>query len=229
MITSAQAYAAGPDGVVDTSPGSMFQQYIAQQNAAKAQVGPGSALANSLTPAQKYMAANPDVLGHATRTAAAEGIAPGEEFGLRTQQIAGQHFRESGNAEGRSGFGLPLSMVGQPPEIINTPIMTQPYLPPAGPTTPSIPTTPTMNNFGPAPQAGQIPGYSFTSNPAQYANTLGNFGGLLADTSPFYAGQVPTAPGATATQPAGYNIPELARYPNANYNAGAFTPIIYTY
>ena len=223
MVTQAEAYAIDPNtGSVNMD---LFRQYAAQQEASLANMR----ATVQLTPAQQYMQANPDVLGHATRTAAAEGIAPGEEFGLRTQQIAGQHFRESGNAEGRSGFGLPLSMVGQPPEIINTPIMTQPYLPPAGPTTPSIPTTPTMNNFGPAPQAGQIPGYSFTSNPAQYANTLGNFGGLLADTSPFYAGQVPTAPGATATQPAGYNIPELARYPNANYNAGAFTPIIYTY
>ena len=37
MITMEQAYAAGPDGVVDVSPGSVFQQYIAQQNAAAAQ------------------------------------------------------------------------------------------------------------------------------------------------------------------------------------------------
>ena len=62
MITVEQAYAAGPDGKVDVSPGSVFQQFITQQNAAKAQVGPGSALAASLTPEQQYMQANPDVL-----------------------------------------------------------------------------------------------------------------------------------------------------------------------
>ena len=234
MITVEQAYAAGPDGVVDVSPGSVFQQYMAQQNAAAAQVGPGSALANSLTPEQKYMAANPDVLGHATRTAAAEGIAPGADFGLRTQQIAAEHFAGLGQAEGREGFGLPLSTVGQPPPVSTTPINTAPFYsapPSMGNTTPSIPGNPTMPmetmNFS-APLPGQLPGYSFTADPNQYANNLGTFGGLLDDTSPFYAGQVPVTPPPFTPQPGGYNFPELARYPNANYNAGV-TPIIYTY
>ena len=236
MITMQQAYAAGPDGVVDVSPGSIFQQYIAQQNAAAAQVGPGSALANSLTPEQKYMQANPDVLQHAVNTAAAEGIAPGADFGVRTQQIAAEHFAGPGQAEGREGFGLPLSSFGGGQPANTMPVQTSPL--------PVIPVTAPMagfdqtigqdvpmnitgpTNYGPAPLPGQLPGYSFTGNPDFYANALGTMGGLLDDTSAYYAGQVPAAP-ITAVQTGGYNFPELAMYPNANYAAG-ISPFIFT-
>ena len=123
-----------------------------------------------------------------------------------------------------------------------TPVNTVPYLPPPGdlstmpvgpggePYSPQ-PTEPIgsgATNYGTAPLPGQLPGYSFTADPNQYARTLGNFGGLLNDTSPFYAGQVPVAPPAPTGPTGGYNFPELQNYPNANYNAGAF-PIIYTY
>jgi len=231
MITMEQAYAAGPDGVVDVSPGSVFQQYMAQQNAAAAQVGPGSALANSLTPEQKYMAANPDVLGHATRTAAAEGIAPGADFGLRTQQIAAEHFAGLGQAEGREGFGLPLSNFGSTDPVQTEPFPVTTVTAPMtgfdqtiGQDVPMNITRPT--NYGPAPLPGQLPGYSFTGNPDFYANALGTMGGLLDDTSAYYAGQVPAAP-TTSVQTGGYNFPELAMYPNANYAAG-ISPFIFT-
>lgn len=226
-------------GFVDVRPGSLWDQYSKQQEASLANMR----ATTQLSPELKYLQANPDVLGHATRTAAAEGIAPGEDFGLRTQQIAAQHFMNKGAEEGRNGFGLPLSTVGQPPEISTMPIMTAPYNPvPPNPTTPEIPGNPTMpggptmpgmSNYGPAPLPGQLPGYSFTANPNQYANNLGNFGGLLDDTSPFYAGQVPIVPPGgdfSDTQyRGGYSFPELNRYPNANYASGGFTPIIYTY
>ena len=81
-------------------------------------------------------------------------------------------------------------------------------------------------NYGPAPLPGQLPGYSFTANPDFYANSLGTMGGLLDDTSAYYAGQVPAAP-TTAVQTGGYNFPELAMYPNANYAAG-ISPFIFT-
>jgi hypothetical protein len=227
MITVEEAYAAGPDGVVDVSPGSVFRQYMAQQEASLANMR----ATTQLSPELQYMAANPDVLGHATRTAAAEGIAPGADFGARTQQIAAQHFMDFGAEEGRNGFGLPLSTVGQPPPVTTMPINTAPFnpMPPSGgSTTPSISTMPGATMSFSAPLPGQLPGYSFTANPNQYANNLGTFGGLLDDTSPFYAGQVPVTPPPFTPQPSGYNFAELARYPNANYSAGV-TPIIYTY
>lgn len=237
MITVEQAYAAGPDGVVDVSPGSVFQQFIAQQNAAAAQVGPGSALANSLTPEQKYMAAHPDVLGHATRTAAAEGIAPGEEFGLRTQQIAAQHFMNQGAAEGREGFGMPLSGFGGEQPANTMPVQTQPFNPVVVQPDPNQSTGGTGTNTAPnvmpapmnlnAPLPGQLPAYDFVGDVNRYANEIGNFGGLLQNTNPFYAGQVPGPATQATPQTGGYNAPELSMYPNANYAAGAF-PIIFT-
>jgi len=237
MITVEQAYAAGPDGVVDVSPGSVFQQYIAQQNAAAAQVGPGSALANSLTPAQKYMQANPDVLEHASKTAAAEGIASGADFGARTQQIAAEHFAGPGQAEGREGFGLPLSSFGGEQPANTMPVQTQPFNPVVVQPDPNQSTGGTGTNTAPnvmpapmnlnAPSPGQLPGYDFVGDVNRYANSIGNFGGLLQNTNPFYAGQVPGPATQSTPQTGGYNAPELSMYPNANYAAGAF-PIIFT-
>jgi len=234
MITVEEAYAIDPaTGMVDMAK---FQQFIDQQNASLANMR----ATTQLTPAQQYMQANPDVLKHAVNTAAAEGIAPGADFGARTQQIAQQHFIDSGQAEGRQSFGMPLSNINNPPmdttpvntQPINVPVVTMPGSSISGDTTTAdTSTVPTMTgptNFAPAPMPGQLPGYSFTADPNQYARTLGNFGGLLNDTSPFYAGQVPVAPPAPTAPTGGFNFPELQNYPNANYNAGAF-PIIYTY
>lgn len=234
MITVEEAYAIDPaTGMVDMAK---FQQFIDQQNASLANMR----ATTQLTPAQQYMQANPDVLTHAVNTAAAEGIAPGADFGARTQQIAQQHFIDSGQAEGRQSFGMPLSNINNPPmdttpvntQPINVPVVTMPGSSISGDTTTAdTSTVPTMTgptNFAPAPMPGQLPGYSFTADPNQYARTLGNFGGLLNDTSPFYAGQVPVAPPAPTAPTGGFNFPELQNYPNANYNAGAF-PIIYTY
>lgn len=235
MITVEEAYAIDPaTGMVDMAK---FQQFIDQQNASLANMR----ATTQLTPAQQYMQANPDVLKHAVNTAAAEGIAPGADFGARTQQIAQQHFIDSGQAEGRQSFGMPLSNINNPP-MDTTPVNTVPYLPlpgdlstmPVGPggepysPQPTEPIGSGATNYGTAPLPGQLPGYSFTADPNQYARTLGNFGGLLNDTSPFYAGQVPVAPPPPTAPTGGYNFPELQNYPNANYNAGAF-PIIYTY
>ena len=240
MITFDQAIAQIDPNTVfpDVRPGSLFDQYTKQQEAALANMRATTVL----TPEQKYMQANPDVLQFAADTARSEGIAPGPDFGVRTSQIAQQHYLDRGQTEGRQDFdmrdelGRPLSNFRNGVFQGIDPIQTEPF--PV--TTVTAPTTTfdattgqevqsTMTgptNFGPAPLAGQLPGYSFTGNPDFYANALGTMGGLLDDTSAFYAGQVPAAP-TTAVQTGGFNFPELAMYPNANYAAG-ISPFIFT-
>lgn len=236
MITSAQAYAAGPDGRVDTSEGSLFRQYMAQQDAAKAAIGPGSAFANSLTPEQQYMQANPDVLNQISAMQSA--LEPGASNAVKDNRAAlaaRQHFIDYGQTEGRDSFGMPLSGFttgGQPANTI--PVQTQPF----NPVMPDVQIQPDPNNIAggspsmppqnfTAPIPGQLPGYDFVGDVNRYANEIGNFGGLLANTNPFYAGQVPGPATQANPQTGGYNAPELSMYPNANYAAGAF-PIIFT-
>ncbi len=234
VISVEQAYALGPDGKIDMD---LFQQFIEQQNVAKANVAPGGAYAESLPPEVKYMAAYPDVLKHAVNTAAAEGIAPGADFGARTQQIAAEHFAGPGQAEGRDSFGMPLSGFGGEQPANTMPVQTQPFTPvvvqpdpnqstggTGATTTPNVMPAPMNLN---APLPGQLPGYDFVGDVNRYANSIGNFGGLLQNTNPFYAGQVPGPATQATPQTGGYNAPELSMYPNANYAAGAF-PIIFT-
>lgn len=240
MITVEQAYAAGPDGVVDVSPGSVFQQFIAQQNAAAAQVGPGSALANSLTPEQKYMQANPDVLNHISAMQRDPNLVLPAVVGAKEDYAAGlarKHFIDHGQAEGRDSFGMPLSGFGGPQPANTMPVQTQPFNPVVVQPDPNQSTGGTGTNTTPnvmpapmnlnAPLPGQLPGYDFVGDVNRYANSIGNFGGLLQNTNPFYAGQVPGPATQAMPQTGGYNAPELSMYPNANYAAGAF-PIIFT-
>ena len=249
MITLEEAYAINPaTGQIDMNK---FRQFAAQQEAALNNMRATTVLA----PAQQYMQANPDVLGHATRTAAAEGIAPGANFGARTQEVAARHFADAGASEGREGFGLPLSNFTPPP--INYIEDFEPVQPePIPDTTVTAPVTTFdettgqevqinltgPSNYPPAPLPSQLPGYSFTGNPDFYADALGTMGGLLGDTTAYYAGQIPAAPtmqpggsmypnanyAGQVPAASGYNFPELARYPNANYASGAF-PFIFTY
>ena len=240
MITVEQAYAAGPDGKVDVSPGSVFQQYIAQQNAAKAQVGPGSALANSLTPEQKYMQANPDVLNQISAMQRDPNLVLPAVVGAKDDYAAGlarKHFIDYGQAEGRDSFGMPLSGFGGEQPANTMPVQTQPFNPVVVQPDPNQSTGGTGTNTAPnvmpapmnlnAPLPGQLPGYDFVGDVNRYANSIGNFGGLLQNTNPFYAGQVPGPATQATPQTGGYNAPELSMYPNANYAAGAF-PIIFT-
>ena len=225
VISVSDAYRLRPDGTVDMD---LFRRFSAQQKEALNNMRENTVS----TPVQQYMQANPDVLEHAFNTAAAGGVDPGADFGARAQQAAAQHFIDHGVTEGREGFGLPLSSFGStdpvhtepfPVASVTAPMTT--FDPTTGQDTPSMMTGPT--NYGPAPLPGQLPCYSFTGNPDLYANSLGTMGGLLNDTSAYYAGQVPAAP-TTAVQTGGYNFPELARYPNANYAAG-ISPFIWTY
>jgi hypothetical protein len=237
MITVEQAYALGPDGRVDMD---LFQRFIDQQNVNKANVGPNSALAASLTPEQKYMQANPDVLNQisAMQNDPSLGQRSDEEKNVFAAEQARQHFIDYGQAEGRDSFGMPLSgfTTGQQPA--NTmPVQTQPFNPVVVQPDSNQSTGGTGTNTAPnvmpapmnlnAPLPGQLPGYDFVGDVNRYANSIGNFGGLLQNTNPFYAGQVPGPATQAMPQTGGYNAPELSMYPNANYAAGAF-PIIFT-
>jgi len=189
MITAEQAYAAGPDGVVDTSPGSAFAQYMAQQNVNNANVGmaPGNP---SLTQGQQYMAMYPDVQQDAIGRANAEGLFSGDAFSNRLDEIAQEHFNAFGVADGRTGFG---------------------YTPPsAGSFNPSPNDTPM---FGPPPGntgGNTMPGTMQPGQPAfdnsGYETALNNFGGLLSNYGDFFGGLLSGAQNAqTNMQPQGQN------------------------
>ena len=235
MISVDDAYRIDPaTGEIDMD---LFKQFAQQQANNQATIR-----SMELSPELRYMQANPDVLQFAADTARSEGIAPGADFGARTSQIAQQHFIDHGQPEGRQLFDM-VDALGRPlSNFVNgafqgtSPVHTAPF-PVATVTAPmtafdqtagqDVPVTMTgPTNFGPAPLPGQLPGYSFTGNPDRFADELGTMGGLLDDTSAFYAGQVPAAP-TTAVQTGGFNFPELAMYPNANYAAG-ISPFIWT-
>ena len=56
---------------------------------------------------QGYLAANPDVLDHATRVARSQGVAPGAEFQRIVENTAREHYRDFGVREGRKIAGFP--------------------------------------------------------------------------------------------------------------------------
>ncbi len=174
MITSAQAYAAGPDGVVDTSEGSPFRQYMAQQDIYKANVGPGSAIANSLSGGQNYLANNVDVFTNAQERAQSEGLS-GNAYANRLDEIAREHYDLYGRAEGRAGFGNPA-----PPLMDGAPST----FPGGGNSMPGTmqPGQPAFDNSG-------------------YETALNNFGGLLSNYGDFFGGLLSGAQNAQETQP----------------------------
>lgn len=175
MITSAQAYQAGPDGSVDTSEGSLFRQYMAQQNANFANVGPGSALANSLSGGQNYLANNADVFANAQQRAQAEGLTSGDAYSNRLNEIALEHYNAFGQNEGRAGFGNPAS----------SPMEGAPSTPPGG-----------GNTMPGTMQPGQ-PAFDNSG----YQTALNNFGGLLNNYGDFFGGLLSGAQNAQETQP----------------------------
>ena len=232
MVTMAEAYAKDPaTGSINMD---LFRQYIAEQDASRANMR----ATIQLTPEQKYMQANPDVLNQISAIQNDPDLILPAVVGARDDFAAGharQHFIDYGQTEGRDSFGMPLSGFttgGQP--VNTTPIQTQPF----NPVMPDVQIQPDPNNIAggspsmppqnfTAPIPGQLPGYDFVGDVNRYANEIGNFGGLLANTNPFYAGQVPGPATQATPQTGGYNAPELSMYPNANYAAGAF-PIIFT-
>ena len=221
-------------GFVDVRPGSLWDQYSKQQEASLANMR----ATVQLTPEQKYMQANPDVLNQISAMQSA--LEPGASNAVKDNRAAlaaRQHFIDYGQAEGRDSFGMPLSDFGGEQPANTMPVQTQPFNPVVVQPDPNQSTggtgANTMPNVMPAPMnlnaplPGQLPGYDFVGDVNRYANSIGNFGGLLQNTNPFYAGQVPGPATQATPQTGGYNAPELSMYPNANYAAGAF-PIIFT-
>tara|TARA_R100000808_G_scaffold17437_1_gene38552 strand:- start:98 stop:844 length:747 start_codon:yes stop_codon:yes gene_type:complete len=180
MISYEDALRAGPDGVVDTSPGSLFDQYKIQQAGFNANVGtaPGSPM---LTMGQQYMASNPDVQQDAIARAKAEGLTGGDAFSNRLDEIAFEHFNAYGRSEGRSGFGYTAP---NPNSFAPSPTDGMP--------------------FTPGPGSGSVPGSGFQGNANQnftgtgapnmqavnqsYETALNNFGGLLSNYGDFFGG-----------------------------------------
>jgi len=190
VISVEQAYAAGPDGSVDTSAGSPFRQYMAQQDIYKANVGPGSAIANSLSGGQNYLANNVDVFTNAQERAQSEGLS-GNAYANRLDEIAREHYDLYGRAEGRAGFGnapAPL-MDGAPSTFPGTNINPgngQPF-------------TPVPGQIGLGSSNGQSQQSTFDNS--GYQTALNNFGGLLNNYGDFFGGLLSGAQNAQETQP----------------------------
>lgn len=184
MISVADAYRPGPDGQIDMD---LFQQYANQQaGILNAQGGTGATAGNpNLTMGQQYLAANPDVFQDATARAQAEGIAPGQAFQNRVDQIAREHFDLYGMNEGRSGFGytFPSSGTFAPSPFDGPPASIQ-------------------NNSGFQGNANQ--NFTGTGMPnmqtvnQSYETALNNFGGLLSNYGDFFGGLLSGAQNATS-------------------------------
>lgn len=158
----------------------LAMDYVNQQaGILNEQGGTGGTAGNpNLTMGQQYLAANPDVFQDATARAQAEGIAPGQAFQNRVDQIAREHFDLYGMNEGRSGFG---------------------YTPPAeGTFAPS----PTDGRYFPQPTQPINSGFQGNANQnftgtgmpnmqavnQSYETALNNFGGLLSNYGDFFGG-----------------------------------------
>ena len=156
---------------------SLANAYVTQQaGILNEQGGTGGTAGNpTLTMGQQYLANNPDVFEDATARARAEGIAPGQAFQNRVDQIAREHFDLYGMNEGRSGFGytFPTSGTFAPSVHDGAPASTQ-------------------NNSGFQGNANQ----NFTGTGApnmqavnqSYETALNNFGGLLSNYGDFFGG-----------------------------------------
>ena len=96
----------------DVSAGTAtFEDYMAQQDAFKANIG--SSINNpNLTMGQQYLAQNADVMNDAIARANAEGLTGGDAFSNRLDEIALEHFNLYGRPEGRSGFGYTALIPG---------------------------------------------------------------------------------------------------------------------
>ncbi len=150
------------------------------------QGGTGGTAGNpNLTMGQQYLAANPDVFQDATARAQAEGIAPGQAFQNRVDQIAREHFDLYGMNEGRSGFGytFPSSGTFAPSPFDGPPASIQ-------------------NNSGFQGNANQ--NFTGTGMPnmqavnQSYETALNNFGGLLSNYGDFFGGLLSGAQNATS-------------------------------
>ena len=165
----------------------LAMDYVNQQaGILNEQGGTGGTAGNpNLTMGQQYLAANPDVFQDATARAQAEGIAPGQAFQNRVDQIAREHFDLYGMNEGRSGFGYTFPSAGtfRPSPFDGPPASTQ-------------------NNSGFEGNANQ--NFTGTGMPnmqavnQSYETALNNFGGLLSNYGDFFGGLLSGAQNATS-------------------------------
>jgi len=179
MITGAQAYQAGPDGVVDTSEGSLFRQYMAQQDESRASVAPGGSAAPTLTQGQSYLANNADVLANAQMRAQDAGLSSGNEYSNYLDQVAREHFDAFGQTEGRGGFGF------------------QPAPPPGG-NAGGNPSSQTSTSG--LPGFAQ-PVFDTSQYDTAFQSALGNFNGLLDNYNSFFGDMLTNATNAQNQQP----------------------------
>lgn len=202
VISVEQAYAAGPDGSVDTSAGSPFRQYMAQQDIYKANVGPGSAIANSLSGGQNYLANNVDVFTNAQERAQSEGLS-GNAYANRLDEIAREHYDLYGRAEGRAGFG------NAPAPLMDGAASTFPgtNINPGN----GQPFTPAPGQIGLGSSNGQSQQSTFDNS--GYQTALNNFGGLLNNYGDFFGGLLSGAQNGQDQS----NMNPYSAYPNANY------------
>lgn len=177
---------------------SLANAYVTQQaGILNEQGGTGGTAGNpNLTMGQQYLAANPDVFENATARAQAEGIAPGQAFQNRVDQIAREHFDAFGMNEGRSGFGYTFPSAGT-------------FAPSAfdGPPATSGPSSSGGSLSGLGAGMTQMP----TFDTSAYESALNNFGGLLNNFNSFFGGIMSGAQSPMS------NFSPYAGYPNANY------------
>ena len=190
---------------VEANPALALDYANQQAGILNAQGGTGGTAGNpTLTMGQQYLANNPDVFEDATARAQAEGIAPGQAFQNRVDQIAREHFDLYGMNEGRSGFGYTFPSAGTFAPSVHDGAPAA--LPPGSGSVPGQgPTMPTA--FGPSQDA--------------YSSFLGDKGGLLTGFGDLFTGllQTPAVTQPTTNNQAGFYAPgQMPGY--FGFNAG---------
>ena len=157
--------------------------------------GPSAGSPN-LTMGQQYLAANPDVFQDATARATAEGIAPGQAFQTRVDEIAREHFDLFGRQEGRSGFGYTAP---EPGTFAPSPTDGMPFTPGPGSSSGSMPGG--NNQGGTMPGFQQPTPFDFDQYNNAFSTALGNFNGLLDSYNSFFGDMLNNANNPSNMQP----------------------------
>ena len=169
---------------VEANPALALDYANQQAGILNAQGGTGGTAGNpTLTMGQQYLANNPDVFEDATARAQAEGIAPGQAFQNRVDQIAREHFDAFGMNEGRSGFGYTFPASGT-------------FAPSVHDGAPAALPTGAPNNWGQNFTGTGAPNMQSVNQ--SYETALNNFGGLLSNYGDFFGGLLSGAQNATS-------------------------------
>jgi hypothetical protein len=185
VVTVDQAYAVGPNGVVETGPGSPFDLYSQQQmgnqsgNAVTLNNGNTYAANNSnLTAGQRYMAQNADVQQDAIGRAQAARLTGGDEYSQFLDNVALEHFNAYGQNEGRTwaagaGFGGP----------------------------PTGGATSTFQGGGNTSPTFAQPLFDTSQYDSAFQSAVGNFNGLLDNYNSFFGDMLTNATNTQNQQP----------------------------